>query len=127
MFQRHRRTGSVSPASTPDQGTVATVTDSDFAAFTVGGWSVVDFHAPWCGPCHQLAPVCESAAAAHDGRLRFGRCDVDQNPSTAARLNIMSISTLVVFDAEGREVDRLIGAAGPRQLDGFLRRAAPAA
>lgn len=103
-------------------GPVTNVTDADIGEFTTGGYSVVDFFAPWCGPCHQLATVLDAAAGRHRS-LRFGRCDVDENPQTAARLGIMSIPTLVIFDASGAEVDRMVGAAGARQLDSFLRQA----
>lgn len=108
-------------------GPVTNVTDADIEEFTVGGYSVVDFFAPWCGPCHQLAPLFDAAAGRHGDHLRFGRCDVDENPQTAARLGIMSIPTLVIFDASGAEVDRMVGAAGAGQLNSFLRQAAAGA
>lgn len=119
MFNRHPHH--------PDPATadpVATVTDATFETFLIGGYTVIDFHAPWCGPCRQLAPLFDRAAAQHAERLRFGRCDVDQNPRTAARLNIMSIPTLILFDPAGREVDRVVGAPGSRQLEDFLSAAA---
>ncbi len=106
---------------------VATVTDADFETFTNGAFSAIDFHAEWCGPCHQLAPVFDASAATRSGRLRFGRCDVDDNPNVAARFNIMSIPTIVVIDPSGREVDRLVGAVGQRRLEAFLDASVPGA
>jgi thioredoxin-like negative regulator of GroEL len=78
-------------------------------------------------PVPPTRPIFDRAAAQHADRLAFGRCDVDQNPATAARLNIMSIPTLVLFDGAGREVNRLVGAPGSRQLEDFLSAATPGA
>jgi thioredoxin 1 len=127
MFNRqHQHPGPESPTRSGDD-TVTTVTDTDFPAFTTGGYSVIDFFATWCGPCRQLAPMFDWAATHHAGQLRFGRCDVDHNPQTAARLNIMSIPTIVLFDPSGSEIDRLVGAVGSRQLDAFVTQAVPGA
>jgi thioredoxin len=110
--------GDAHPAGTEDL--VVTVTDDNFQTAVAEGFTVVDFWAPWCGPCLQLAPIFDAAAGRHQDQLRFGRCDVDQNPQTAARLGIMSIPTLILFDQSGREIDRLIGVPNPRKLDAFL-------
>jgi thioredoxin 1 len=104
---------------------VATVTDDAFEPFTTARYTVIDFFAPWCGPCRQLAPTFDRAATQHADRLAFGRGDVDQNPRTAAALNIMSVPTVVAFDPAGREVDRIVGATSPRQLENFLSSVAP--
>jgi len=106
---------------------VTDVTDASFEAFTTGGYSVIDCFATWCGPCRQIAPAFERAASRYADRLRFGRCDVDRNPETAARLGILSIPTIVVFDTLGREVDRIVGAVGSGQLEAFLRNVVPGA
>jgi thioredoxin 1 len=104
---------------------VTTVTDATFKGFTTGGYTVIDFFAPWCSPCRMLAPLFDQAAAEQRQGLRFGRCDVDQNPLTATRLGIMSIPTLVLFDASGAEVNRLIGTPGRRAFQEFLDGVAP--
>lgn len=126
MLHRHHHDAS-DPARGDADNAVATVTDATFEPFTNGRYTVIDFFAPWCGPCRQLAPTFDRAAAQHAGRLGFGRCDVDQNPGTAARLSIMSIPTLILFDPTGREVNRIVGAPGPRQLETFLSAAEPGA
>ncbi len=69
---------------------------------------VVDFWAAWCGPCRLIAPVVEELAGAYDGRVKFVKLDVDENPGLAARYNVMSIPTLGVFRG-GKMVDRIIG------------------
>jgi thioredoxin len=127
MFNRHPHAPESAGAAGRDAAPVATVTDASFGTFVTGGSTVIDFHAAWCGPCRQLAPLFDRAAAQHGERLRFGRCDVDQNPATAAQLNIMSIPTIILFDTAGREVDRIVGAPGSRRLEDFLSAAAPGA
>jgi putative thioredoxin len=70
---------------------------------------VVDFWADWCGPCRQLGPVLERAAAARSGQLDLVKVDVDANPALGARFGAQSIPLLVVL-RDGQEVDRIVGA-----------------
>jgi len=62
---------------------------------------VVDFHADWCGPCHQLAPVLEGLAEEWDGRVRFVKVDIDRNPDVARAYRISSIPAVLLFE-EGK-------------------------
>jgi thioredoxin 2 len=82
---------------------------------------VVDFWAPWCGPCKMMAPVFEQAAAQFDTRLRLAKLNTEEAPALAARYGIRSIPTLIVF-RRGREVDRVSGALPPAQLSAWLQR-----
>ena len=75
---------------------------------------VVDFWAPWCGPCRTIAPVVESLAASRNDVI-FAKVNVDENPRTAALFSIQGIPTLV-FLASGREKGRLVGAVGEGQI-----------
>ena len=76
---------------------------------------VVDFWAEWCGPCKMIAPALEEIASEQSGRIRIAKLNVDDNPDTARRFDVMSIPTLLVFQ-DGQPVKRLVGAKGKGQL-----------
>jgi thioredoxin 1 len=69
---------------------------------------VVDFWAPWCGPCRMLAPTIEKLAGEYQGKLKVGKMDTDQNQDTPGGLRISAIPT-VLFYQGGKEVSRLVG------------------
>ncbi len=69
---------------------------------------LVDFWAPWCGPCRMVAPVVEELAEEYDGKVSFVEVNVDNNPRIASQYGIMSIPTLMLFKA-GQPVDTIIG------------------
>lgn len=86
------------------------VSDADFAQVVLGAetLTIVDLWADWCGPCHALAPTIERLAAEYDGRVLVAKLDVDENPSTAGRYDILGIPT-VLFIRNGKEIDRMVG------------------
>lgn len=97
------------------------LTDANFAQVTAGNLPVlVDFWAPWCGPCRMVAPSVEQLAREFSGRAVIGKLNVDENPATAGRFNIMSIPTLLILK-QGAVVDQIVGA---QPLDVLRRRLA---
>ena len=76
---------------------------------------LVDFWAEWCGPCKMIAPVLEEIATEQGEKLEIAKLNVDDNPTTAMKYNVMSIPTLLVFK-DGEPVKRLVGAKGKGQL-----------
>ena len=128
MFRRtHRQTWQTEPAAAAVPSPVVVIDDANFFEQTAGRVTVVDFGAPWCGPCRAFAPIFEAAASDYDGRVSFGKCNVDANPKSAGLLQIQSIPTLVVFGRDGSELRRVAGVLPRRQLDAILEQVAPTA
>ncbi|MBI4370203.1 MAG: thioredoxin [Elusimicrobia bacterium] len=69
---------------------------------------VIDFWAPWCGPCRALAPILEDISKEYDGKIRFLKVNTDENPIEASKLRISAIPT-VVFYKDGKPVDQMVG------------------
>ena len=90
---------------------VIELTDAEFKAKVVdsGEKFVVDFWAPWCGPCQMVGPIVEELAAEYAGKVSFGKLNVDAAQATAGEYGVMSIPTLLVFSG-GKEAKRIIGA-----------------
>jgi thioredoxin len=83
---------------------------------------VVDFYAPWCGPCKMIAPLLEQFAVEFTGRLKFAKADVDKTPELAGCLEITGVPTLILF-RNGEAVDQVVGFPGPRQFKAWLGKA----
>ncbi|MEM9417387.1 MAG: thioredoxin [Bacteroidota bacterium] len=85
------------------------ITDANFTQTIQGDSPVlVDFWAPWCGPCQMLGPVIDELAQETAGQYVVGKLDVDQNAQTSQKYGVRSIPTLIIFK-NGQEVDRLMG------------------
>jgi thioredoxin 1 len=69
---------------------------------------LVDFWAPWCGPCRMIAPIVDELAEEYNGRVRFAKVNTDESGAVAARLGIRSIPTLIIFKG-GQEAGRVVG------------------
>lgn len=82
---------------------------------------LVDFWAPWYGPCRMVGPVLEKIAAERGGRVKVVKVNVDENPRTAARFGVQSIPTLLL-QKEGKPLDQIAGAMPKEQLDSWLNR-----
>jgi len=92
------------------------VTDANFDETVAGSAKpfVLDFWAPWCGPCRMMEPVLKEVAAEHDA-VTVGKLNVDENPGTATKFDILSIPTLLVF-VDGQVAKKLVGAMPKKRL-----------
>ncbi|MGH7707896.1 MAG: thioredoxin [Vulcanimicrobiaceae bacterium] len=80
---------------------------------------LIDFWAPWCGPCKMLAPVVEKVAAAHTGRVKFMKLNTDENPSLAGEYHVSGIPCLILFKG-GQAVDRIVGFVQENAINSML-------
>lgn len=80
---------------------------------------LVDFWAPWCGPCRAIAPLVEELAVDYGDKIKFAKCNVDDNPITPGKYGIKSIPTLIFFK-EGNVVDKVIGMVPKSKLEGII-------
>lgn len=87
---------------------ISNVTDQNFSAETSSGLVLVDFWAPWCGPCKMIAPVLEELDAEIGDKIKITKLNVDENQQTAANFGVMNIPTLLVFK-DGEVVDKMVG------------------
>jgi thioredoxin 1 len=99
-------------------GNVSEVTDNNFQAEVLESDVpvLVDFWAPWCGPCRAVAPVVEEIANEKAGRLKVAKLNTDESQQTAIQYNVLSIPTLIVFK-NGQEVKRVTGAYPKKKLE----------
>jgi thioredoxin 1 len=100
------------------------VTDETFEEMVLGASvpALVDFWAPWCGPCRMIAPIVEDLAKAYDGKAVFAKINTDENVAVAGSLGIMGIPTLILFK-NGQEVDRVVGFVPRHVLEAKLKAA----
>ena len=97
------------------------LTDSNFAS-EVSKYPImlVDFWAPWCGPCRMVSPIIEQLSREYSGKVAFGKVNVDENQRIAASFGIKSIPTLMIFKG-GKAVDVIIGALPKGQIEMKLK------
>ncbi|BFT68874.1 MULTISPECIES: thioredoxin [Paenibacillus] len=98
------------------------ISDATFQSETSSGTVLVDFWAPWCGPCKMIAPILDELSAEVGDKAKIVKINVDDNPESAAKYNVMSIPTLLVFK-DGQVVDQLVGVQPKEKLKAVIEQA----
>ena len=100
-------------------GKVKELNDSTFTATVSSGVTLVDFWAPWCGPCRMQGPIVDEVANSYDGKAVVAKVNVDEVSDAPAKFNVASIPTLVVMK-DGKEVKRFVGVSSAAELGAAL-------
>ncbi len=102
---------------------VKQVNDADFDSVVKSEQpTLVDFWAPWCGPCKAIGPVIEDLATEYEGKVTIAKMNVDDNPVTPGKFGIRAIPTLIIFK-DGEVVDQITGSVGKSQLIDLINKA----
>jgi thioredoxin 1 len=86
------------------------------------GITLVDFWAPWCGPCRMIAPILDELAGELKDKAKIVKINVDENPTVAGQFGVMSIPTLLLFK-NGKKIDQKVGGQAKPQLKAFIEQA----
>jgi thioredoxin 1 len=102
------------------------ITDSNFEQEVLKSSkpSLVDFWAPWCGPCKAIGPILEDLAKTYKDQINIVKINVDDNPKTAANYGVRGIPTLLLIK-DGKNLDTLVGLVPKEKLETFLKKALP--
>ncbi|MBO7584451.1 MAG: thioredoxin [Bacteroidales bacterium] len=97
------------------------ISDSNFDAILNEGLPVmVDFWAPWCGPCRRVSPIVEELAGEYEGKVKICKCNVDENDAIPMKYSIRNIPTILFFK-NGELVDRLVGAVPKQEIEDKIK------
>lgn len=100
---------------------IVTLTDSDFGQEVLQSneLALVDFWAEWCAPCRALGPIIEDVAKSHAGRVKVGKMNIDENPSTPGKYAVRAIPTVMLFK-NGQLVDQVVGLVSKAKLEELI-------
>jgi thioredoxin 1 len=101
---------------------IVEISDSSFDAEVLRARQpvLVDFWAPWCGPCKAIGPVIQDLSQTYGDRVKFAKCNVDENPMTPGKFGIKAIPTLIFFK-DGKVADQIIGMVAKSKLEESLK------
>lgn len=105
------------------EGKVVEISDADFESEVLKADlpTLVDFWAPWCGPCKAITPVLQEMAEEYEDKIKFAKMNVDNNPETPGKFGIRAIPTLIFFK-NGEVADQVTGAVGKDQLTAMIEK-----
>jgi thioredoxin 1 len=101
--------------------TVTELTNGQFEDFTKKGLVLVDFFADWCMPCLMMSPVIDDLSGKFNGKIKFGKMDVDENHALAEKLHVHSIPNFVLFK-DGKPVERFVGSMPAEDFEEKLKK-----
>ncbi len=101
--------------------TVPELTNGEFNVYIKEGINFIDFFAEWCMPCVMMGPIIEDLAEEFEGKVKFGKINVDDEKEIAKKFEVSSIPTFIIFK-EGQEVKRIIGVVNQDELNELIKK-----